>query len=143
MEAAAMLNPNERVLKAMAALRYGGPATASNSGAANASNGGAATASNGGPSAASSIGATAGDGNPHFEVFLAWLRRVYLEQSERNDSQRDEVLLRMGQGRAMALAELVKALEGAPAILNRIRGDRSEDFGRMSEEGGEDGRRIL
>jgi hypothetical protein len=82
MEAEAMLNPNERVLKAMAALRHSGQAD--------------------------------GNGNPHFEVFLAWLRRLYLEQSERNNSERTEVLLRMGQGRAMALAELVKVLENAP-----------------------------
>jgi hypothetical protein len=90
-----MLNPNERVLRAAAALRYAG------------------------------VRAQA-DGarpiNPDFEVLLAWLRRSHCDQSERNDSQRDEVLLRMGQGRAMAMAELLKTLECAPAMLRRMKG---------------------
>jgi hypothetical protein len=90
-----MLNPNERVLRAMAALRYAGVA-ARTSGAPHI--------------------------NPDFDTLVAWLGRSHSEQSERNDSQRDEVLLRMGQGRAMALAELLKALENAPAMLDRMKG---------------------
>jgi hypothetical protein len=84
-----MLNPNESVLRAVAALRYVG------------------------------VRAQA-DGvhpiNPDFEVLLAWLRCSYCDQSEKNNSQRDEVLLRMGQGRAMAMAELLKMLECVPAM---------------------------
>ncbi|MBF0607698.1 MAG: hypothetical protein SFH39_10400 [Candidatus Magnetobacterium sp. LHC-1] len=46
--------------------------------------------------------------NPNWRSVLRWLEGQLVEQSLQNNSQRDEVLLRMGQGRALMLRELVK-----------------------------------
>ncbi|MBF0316796.1 MAG: hypothetical protein HQL04_01355 [Nitrospirae bacterium] len=47
-------------------------------------------------------------GNPDWLSVIRWLEGQLVEQALQNNSQRDEVLLRMGQGRALMLRELVK-----------------------------------
>ncbi|MBF0337067.1 MAG: hypothetical protein HQL05_04475 [Nitrospirae bacterium] len=63
--------------------------------------------------------------NPNWRSVLRWLDGQLVEQSLQNNSQRDEVLLRMGQGRALMLRELVKVFSchadaGAPGVADPI-----------------------
>ncbi|MCG6552264.1 MAG: hypothetical protein L7F77_08050 [Candidatus Magnetominusculus sp. LBB02] len=47
---------------------------------------------------------------PEWDAVRRWLMRQHTMQSLRNDNQRDDVLLRMGQGKSQCLAELIKLL---------------------------------
>ncbi|MBF0538769.1 MAG: hypothetical protein HQL03_11015 [Nitrospirae bacterium] len=46
--------------------------------------------------------------NPDWRSVMRWLETQLVEHSLQNNSQRDEVLLRMGQGRALMLKELIR-----------------------------------
>ncbi|MBF0344206.1 MAG: hypothetical protein HQL06_08240 [Nitrospirae bacterium] len=45
--------------------------------------------------------------NPQWQWVTKWFEVQLVEQSLQNNSQRDDVLLRMGQGRALILKELI------------------------------------
>lgn len=62
-------------------------------------------------------------GHEEWDVLCRWLQKCFLCQSARNNGQRDDVLLRMGQGRALAFEELSKAFDpkGARAMLDRMK----------------------
>lgn len=59
------------------------------------------------------------DSDPDFQVVVAWLNLRLLAQEQNQRKQRDEVLLRWGQGRAQELEEILKACAEARQNLSR------------------------
>ena len=55
-----------------------------------------------------------------------WIERNFLTQAMRNNVQRDEVLLRQGQGRAILLDEVAKTFDErqARATLEQMKNNR-------------------
>lgn len=51
------------------------------------------------------------------ERFIAFLESELLAQSGRNNREKDDVLLRQGQGRAVFAYELIAAIKGAREAL--------------------------
>ncbi|MBF0459317.1 MAG: hypothetical protein HQK99_15615 [Nitrospirae bacterium] len=54
---------------------------------------------------------------PEWDAIRRWLQRQHAMQSARNDNQRQDVLLRIGQGKAQCLGELSKLL--SPEFASR------------------------
>ncbi|MEO5361956.1 MAG: hypothetical protein H7843_16200 [Nitrospirota bacterium] len=64
---------------------------------------------------------------PEWNAVRQWLQRQHTLQSSRNDTQREDVLLRMGQGMAQCLCELTKLLtpEVAARRLDTLKAQNS------------------
>ncbi len=56
-----------------------------------------------------------------YKTVRGWLESVREDLSKRNDYQRDEVLLRHGQGAAMLLREFFSIQDTAEDVLNKLR----------------------
>ena len=60
-------------------------------------------------------------GNPHFTVYLQWLKDSLAEQDEMNRGERNDVALRQGQGRAQQIEDTLKQVAAASDTADKIR----------------------
>lgn len=61
------------------------------------------------------------------EPFLKWMRDSLVEDSVKNNGQRDEVECRMMQGRNQRLQEIINIIDGSQSQLDAIKNNQLKD----------------